>query len=238
MFISVVLPLPEWPMMATYSPCLTLQADAAQRVDEHLAHLVGLGHAAHVDDRRDAHQPPPARAAPPPPPPREERPAARRPGPRRPAGPPSVPVPELLELDPTDGSVIVMTTCWPALRPLTICARVSPRSPTTTDWVTVSPDLTTLTVASEPVPDEGLRGDRDALGLADDDRGRGAHARLDARIELVEGQRGGVADHAAARRPDGGDRADVCAELDAAERIDRHGGRLADMDLGDVGLAE
>ena len=41
-FISVDLPEPEGPMIATYSPCWIWMRDAAQRVDLLGAHRVGL----------------------------------------------------------------------------------------------------------------------------------------------------------------------------------------------------
>ena len=42
MFISVDLPEPEAPMMATNSPCSTSKLDAAQRVHLDVAHPVDL----------------------------------------------------------------------------------------------------------------------------------------------------------------------------------------------------
>ena len=57
---------------------------------------------------------------------------------------------EVLEL--SDGSVIVMTTCWPALRPLMICVLLSPLRPTITCCPTVLPPRISSTVPSEPVP--------------------------------------------------------------------------------------
>ena len=46
-----------------------------------------------------------------------------------------------------------MITSWsPALTPLMICVRESPRSPTTTCWVTSLPFFIRVTVPSEPLP--------------------------------------------------------------------------------------
>jgi hypothetical protein len=46
----------------------------------------------------------------------------------------------------------VTTSESPALTPLMICVRESPRSPTTTCWVTSLPFFCSVTVPSEPLP--------------------------------------------------------------------------------------
>ena len=70
-----------------------------------------------------------------PPPPGKPPPLGKPPPPSL-LAPPSVPFEPLLELpeleEPSDGSVVVTTSWSPARRPLTICVRLSPLSPTTT----------------------------------------------------------------------------------------------------------
>ncbi len=56
MFISVDLPEPEAPMMATNSPSLDVEGHAAQRVHVDVAHPVGLGDVGDLDERRDRHR--------------------------------------------------------------------------------------------------------------------------------------------------------------------------------------
>ena len=53
MFISVDLPEPDGPMMATYSPRSMLEIDAAQGVDFLRAHHVGLPQVVGFDDWHD-----------------------------------------------------------------------------------------------------------------------------------------------------------------------------------------
>ena len=48
MFISVLLPLPELPMIATKSPRVDPQRDVAQRAHPDLPELVGLGDLVHL----------------------------------------------------------------------------------------------------------------------------------------------------------------------------------------------
>jgi hypothetical protein len=62
------------------------------------------------------------------------------------------PFAEELELDPSAGNVVVITSWSPALRPLMIWVRLSPLRPTTTCCPTVLPCRCTLTVASDPLP--------------------------------------------------------------------------------------
>ena len=66
MFISVDLPEPDGPMMATNSPRIDAKVDARERADLDLAHRVDLGQAVDLDDLIRHYRPPP----PPPPPPR------------------------------------------------------------------------------------------------------------------------------------------------------------------------
>ena len=181
MFISVDLPLPDAPMIATYSPRSTRQADAAQRVHRDVAELrrscarredrsrarawrrharplAGdrrqrraldrLGSRAVIAGRRGAgaswspHQPAtssPAAAAGgatagrrrrhrrhPPPASRIRRGRA----PCRRAFRSIAVVPVVAGV--SGGRTVLITTCSPALRPLMICVRLSPRRPTTT----------------------------------------------------------------------------------------------------------
>ena len=58
------------------------------------------------------------------------------------------PEPEVLVELERDGSAIVITSWSPALTPLMICVRESPRSPTTTCWVTSLPFFISVTVPS------------------------------------------------------------------------------------------
>jgi hypothetical protein len=61
-------------------------------------------------------------------------------------------VAELALLELADGSEVVTTSWSPAFRPLTICVRLSPLSPTTTCCDTVLPPRSSDTVASDPLP--------------------------------------------------------------------------------------
>ena len=51
MFISVLLPLPELPMIATRSPVSMRSETSAQRAHADLSELVGLADVVHADDR-------------------------------------------------------------------------------------------------------------------------------------------------------------------------------------------
>ena len=183
-----------------------------------------------------------AEAAPPPPPPRKNRHRHRAPpsaaAAQRPAERP-LPVPELpVEVEPSDGSAIVITSWSPALTPLMICVRESPRSPTTTCWETSLPFFISVDRAERAAAGHGLVRDRDARRLAGDHRRRRAHPRLDPGVVLIERQRRVVGDDAAAGRSHQRDRADVGGELDAGEGVERDRRGLPDLDLADVGLAE
>ena len=55
MCMSVDLPEPEGPMIATIWPFSIVEVDPAQRLHRELARVVGLGDALHADERGDGH---------------------------------------------------------------------------------------------------------------------------------------------------------------------------------------
>ena len=80
--------------------------------------------------------------------------------------------------------------------------------------------------------------DVDAFGLLDDDFGGRAHAGLQARFQLVELEGDVVADHPAVARGEQRDFADVSRELAAFERFDGDRRDLAVLDVADFRFAQ
>src|SRR5579884_1282708 len=156
MFIRVDLPLPELPMIATYSPGSTRRStsrSACTAISPAPYTLETPSSTISGRPRRRSTRPPtygtPTRTFPPP------RPPSPPPSPR-PVKPPVVVLVEAPErrVEPVD-----VTTVWPLRRPLTISVAVSPCRPATTRTRRCTPFLpTTATVAFAPLPVTALDG--------------------------------------------------------------------------------